>query len=169
MSKKLTSPSTNPDDRVAEFADQVLSGQLSSTIDLNDEDEEMRSLAQIMTRLDEELRSEQPGSDMAKRIKANLITEWHKSDLGDRPAASKEYWWNTLAQVLRPTFRRQQAFTLALVAVIVIGLAAVALSPLASGTALPGTADGNGDVFPAVLLIGLMVLGVFVWLARRRQ
>lgn len=169
MSEKPTSPLTNPDDKLAEFADQVLSGQLPPAIDRNDEDEEMRSLAQIVTRLDEELRSGQPRPDMAGRIKANLITEWHRSELGARPAASKERWWNRLVQALTPMVKKQQAFTLALVAVIVIGLVALALSPLVSGTVLPGTAESNGDVFPAVLLIGLMVLGIFVWLARRRR
>ena len=95
MSEKPTAQPNSLDDKLAEFADQVLGGQVPPGAGLDDEDEEMRSLAHMVMRLNEEFSADQPSSEMAERIKARLVTEWHKSNPGMQTTARKRWWQET--------------------------------------------------------------------------
>ena len=90
MSENPTSQPNSLDDKLAEFADQVLEGQVPPGTSLDDEDEEMRSLAHVVMRLDHEFSSDRPSSDMADRLKARLVTEWHRSSLGVQAKSSRQ-------------------------------------------------------------------------------
>jgi hypothetical protein len=169
MSEKPTSQPNSLDDKLAEFADQVLGGQVPPAAGLDDEDEEMRLLAHMVMRLNEEFSADQPSSEMAERIKARLVTEWHKSDLGKQEMTSRTQWWQGIAQGRASSYRQQQVFTFALVAITVIVLVVVMVSPLSTDGTLTGTAGIEGSILLPVLLLGAVLLGVLVWFLRRRS
>lgn len=168
MSEKPTSQNNDLDDKLAEFADQVLGGQEPHSTNPGNEDEEMRSLAQIVMLLDEEFSSDQPSPDMADRIKSNLVTEWHRSNPGMQAASSSKRWWQRLTSGRASGYKQQQLFTFAFIAVMVVVLMVVMVSPSADG-ALSGAAEGGGGILLPVLLLGAVLLGVLVWLLRRRS
>ena len=169
MSKKPTSQLTSLDDKLAEFADQVLGGQISPSTDLVNEDQEMRSLAQMVMLMSEEFGSDQPSPDMAERIKAKLVTEWQRSDLSGRTTNPGRQWWQRLIPG-RIGYRQQQIFTFALVAITVIVLVIVMLSPLSTGGTFTGAAgaDENTPLLPILLLLGVAMLSILAWFLRRR-
>jgi MYXO-CTERM domain-containing protein len=161
-------PNRSLDDRLAEFADQVLSGQMSSPAGLDDEDEEMRSLAQMVMRLDRAIGSDQPSPEMAERVRARLTLEWQKTHPNVKATAAEHGWWQRFTQRAPSSHRQQQVFAFALVAVTVVVLTIVMLSPLSGGGTLSGTAEGGGSVPILAAVLGMVLLGALFWLSRRR-
>lgn len=168
MPEKSSSQPENLDDKLAEFADQVLNGQVSPLAGLDDEDEEMRTLAQTVMRLNEQFDSDQPGSEMAERIKARLITEWHRTNPVVQTAAPKLRWWQKLLQNRPSSYGQQQVFPFALAAIVVVVLVAVLLSPLSMDGTLPGTAEMGESALIIALLLGAVLVGALFWFSRRR-
>jgi hypothetical protein len=168
MPEKSSSQPKTLDDKLAEFADQVLNGQVSPLAGLDGEDEEMRTLAQTVMSLSEQFDSDQPDSEMAERIKARLLTEWHRTNPVVQTAAPNLRWWQKLLASRPSSYGQQQALTFALAVIIVVILVAVLLSPLSMDGTLPGTAEMGEGALIVALLLGAVLVGALFWFSRRR-
>jgi hypothetical protein len=157
--------STDHDERLAAFANQVLDGEVNdpSTLSAIGPDPEMRALAETILRLSRAFPNEGPDPASAKRIRARVVSRWRDE------RQKKARWFKFLRPEWLIQFRRPQ-FVVAVAMVAVIGFLFVVIPYLsASGDPITGTAGAGSSLN----IITWIILGILVvltaWLLRRKS
>jgi hypothetical protein len=154
--------STNRDERLAAFANQVLEGK-ANDLSAVGSDPEMRTLAETILRLNRAFPKEGPDPASAKRIQARVISQWRDEQ------QKKARWLNFLRPGWLIQFRRPQ-FVMAVAVIAVIGILIVVAPILFTGggpiTASAGLEAPLGII--AVIFLGVLIVAA-VWLLRRKS
>ena len=164
MTENLTPNEHDRDDDLAEFTNQLLSGESSNVMDKNTEEQEMRDLQDTVISMQRAFGQEEPDEALAARIRDALVAEWRRSGSDARPANwfARLFWRNAASGRRRIN---RLALAAATVLVVILGLV---LSPSGQSGSLPGTAlQGNPTV--AIVFLGFVLGGVLWWAIRRRS
>ena len=156
MTDHSSSEDRNMDDQLAEFADQVISGQSPEDISTT-EDAEMWDLQNTIIKIQENVLESGPDERMASRIKANVLKEYAKEFGG---AVQKDKSPNWLSRLINPREKNWQAsasrnrglvLRIAAVAAAVI-LALIPFANIPQGD-LQGAAVGEIGLIPIFLIV----------------
>ncbi|MEW5939116.1 MAG: hypothetical protein AB1750_05605 [Chloroflexota bacterium] len=152
--------STNRDEWLASFTDQVLAGQTDAA-PMDSSDSEMRALAETILRLQRAFPKREPDSASIKRIQTGVLDWWRLEE------RKKARW----SKFLRPDWLvqlRRPQFAMALTVIVIVGILIVAAPYLTAGSEwTTGAADLPSSLIPW-LLLGI-VIAVAFWLARRKS
>lgn len=158
------------DDRLADFTDQLFSGQEP---ELAGDDSELRQLQEAVLHLYQAQPEKRPSAAMQARIAARLAQRLRQQqrEVKGQTGVQPPGWWQKLWK--RPSAwqstRGRQRWR---VAALVASLAAVLLLslPLLSepGSSLPGTAVGNQSSGFVAAIVIVALAGGFIWWWRNR-
>jgi hypothetical protein len=146
---------SNPDDRLADFTDQVLEGKLTQTA--STADEELLALEETVLRLNKAFPPvqlpEASGKQMQVRLNARMKRE------AEKPTPSLLERWFGIGNI-RPQF------AMAFAAVAVLVLLAVLLPGTTTGSSTTATAFSSSPGLVAG--IALVVIVLVLWIMRRK-
>lgn len=172
MTDNLTPESRQQDDELAEFTDQVLSGDMPESLDAATQDQELLELQRVVVHVRQAFGADRPDEAMAERIRSNLVKEWNRIGPGPGVRMDTVSPLDRLSRGLglhRLTRGQAYAFSL-LVVIVVVGVLVALLSPdTSTGPSLPGAAQGESGLLPLVLVLGIALAGILWWLIRRGQ
>jgi len=167
MADHLKPDTPDLDQQLANFTDEVLSDAQLETQAMMAQNQELRALQEIVLRLKRAFGTRQPDEAMANRVRSNLIAAWRQQQSDPQRDAWWQRWYRRIAggqtgRVWRPIY--------ALAVVIVVILATTLLFPAspAPGGGLPGAAGGLAGFIPALLILGVVLVVVYIWLTRRK-
>ena len=153
-------PSKNQDAWLADFADQILNGEVDD-LPAEGPDPETRALAGTLLRLKRAFPKQDPDSAAVKRMEKQVLMKW------DDGKQEKPGWLESLRQAWgTPAHRRQ--FGMAFAMIVVAGILMLAAPLLFSGNgSVTATAGSQGS--SAFIWIVLLMLGACLgWLLRRK-
>jgi hypothetical protein len=162
------------DDELARFTDSLLDDRDSEMLEATAQDQELSELQQTAVRLKRAFESDEPDKAMARRIRANLVKEWHDASPGARQG-SGSLWQRWQRSLTLPRLASQQVYAFsAFIVIMVAGVLILVLSPDTSGGGnLPGSAGSLGElppfVLPVTLVLGVALAGVVGWFVRQRR
>ncbi len=155
------------DEQLAEFTDQVLNQAEAETIPTITEEEETLRLQQVIVQLKQAGLDARPDAKFSSHLRAVLQKEWLR--FGPKPAVVSDPpgFFHQLKNILEKVFTlnrgREFAFGLAVVVMLLI------LLLLPENAPLGGAAGTKGALRPVELGMGLVCLGLLVWLLMKKN
>jgi hypothetical protein len=173
MDDNLSPCAQHHDDELAEFTDQLLSGDEPETLTMAAHDRELLALQEIVVRLKRAFETDQPDEDMTRQAQSHLVAEWHKAGFDAQAESAWQRWQRNLTAsrpAWQPSSKRRRIHVAILIAVIGIVLFALLLITTPISDSLPGAAGGGQvGLGPAILILGFVLGGVVWWFIRRQQ
>lgn len=159
----------NPlDDRLAEFADQMLEQPDAQTPPALADDPELAGLQNVVVQLKQAGLSERPDTKFSARLKVTLQKEWQRS--GPKPAPVQPSPLQQIKDYLQPIFAgRTWQVGLAVAAVLLLALFFLPQG----GDALTGAAGTDapftGALHPMAFGLGILCAGILIWLLLKKK
>ena len=155
------------DNQLAEFVDRLLDDKAPQVFEAQVQDEELLELFDTVMRIKRAFGDESLDQSTARRIKTNLISEWHR---GGYSRKRKSIWQRFTFQqtTWKSTAWRQRAVGLAIVVLLILLFAIVYPFISSAEPTLTGAVDGQINLIP-ILLIFTLIIGIAYWLIQSRK
>ena len=154
MTKKPLAEEQELDEKIADFADKVLS--MNEEIKINDAQpgEEFLQLQKTILKMKAAARQARPDATTSARIRRNLLLSAKQENFSSNKSSEN----------------RKRFFGMALAgSFIVVALISFLFFPAQpSGQSLTGTANGISPLTTIVIVLGIILIAIFTWNNRQR-
>lgn len=141
------------ENQLAEFADQVMEGKMTSTA--STQDEELLGLKETILRLDRAFPQKNIEDAASKQMLVRLKARMRREEAAEKPS----FWKNLFNFRSNP----QRGLAMAVVAVLVLAVVTIPMLTSTSGTSVTGTASSSSLPITGgaivLLLLALLFLG----------
>jgi len=139
------------DNQLADFTDQVLSGENEATLQASTTLDELIELQKTVLLMKSAAEKARTDSEASARIRSRLLTEWKKTQQAERATSKRFNWKWTMPRL---------ALAGGFAVLVLIGV--VTLLPK-STTPLTATAEGSRPWSPFLILAGIIIIAVILW------
>lgn len=160
-------PTNNPDERLADFADRVLSGQ-TDRVEAND-DAELRDLEDAILRIHRTYNRARADEALAHRMQTDFSSRLRKEKF--RRLVRENRMIASLRNLFSGQGNRMPLRTAFIVAAALAGILIVSILPFnttGSGTLMGSAGDQSPIGGIALIIGGILILFFIIWLDRRK-